>query len=303
MKTPKLRIDQEFASLLEPHSPEELEQLEELLIADGCRDAIVVWRGTNIIVEGMTRYAICRKHGIRFKVVYRAFRSREEAIRFIHDNQLGRRNISAEAKHRLREERIKRVVEAHIINGQSKRSVAAQEGVSESQIRRDLAEANSGAPYGAPDLKNSGENNTLANKVEGKDGKLYPAARPKLLPEILELNLSPRLISDIEQWPHGKQKDFLSHFKAERDARKAYHAVLGQREPGDEDAPKKNGAVVFDWKKIEMHYGPLIRAIDDLKRAYPVQVDPSKCDLMREHLGEFLTVWTEEGKRLTKSKV
>lgn len=191
--TKKLVIDAEFQKVLEPHSPEELQQLEENLMNDGCRDAIVVWKGKGIIVEGATRKILCDKHDIPYKINSIAFESREEVVRWIVDNQLGRRNISAEAKHAIREARIK-IVEKLRADGNSLRSIAETAGVSESQIRRDLSNSpennDSGAPPGAPEMNNSAKNDTSSNKgeakktgtpetVTGKDGKTYKARNPR----------------------------------------------------------------------------------------------------------------------------
>jgi len=88
----KLEIDAEFASLIPPLSAEEYMQLEENLLAEGCRDALVVWNG--VLIDGHNRYGICQKHGLEFKVYSHEFSGREDALRFIILNQFGRRNLS-----------------------------------------------------------------------------------------------------------------------------------------------------------------------------------------------------------------
>ena len=87
-------IDPEFKRLLPELSETELEYLEANIIQDGCRDPIVLWN--NIIVDGHHRYEICKRHRISFKTESLQFSCREEAIRWICLNQLGRRNISPE---------------------------------------------------------------------------------------------------------------------------------------------------------------------------------------------------------------
>jgi hypothetical protein len=74
--------------------PEEYRQLEENIVRDGCRDPIVVWG--NIIIDGHHRYEICEKRGIPFQTKEMQFQSREEAMRWICLNQMGRRNITTE---------------------------------------------------------------------------------------------------------------------------------------------------------------------------------------------------------------
>jgi len=89
----RIEIDPDFQSLIPPLSTEERTQLEANLIADGCRDPLVLW-GT-ILVDGHNRYEICARLGIDFDVVQREFTDREDAIQWIIRNQFGRRNLSA----------------------------------------------------------------------------------------------------------------------------------------------------------------------------------------------------------------
>ena len=93
MQSPLPRIDPEFKALIPPLSPEEYAQLEQNILAGRkCRDAIVVWRDT--IVDGHNRVRICAAHGIPFEIKEMHFESRSEAMLWILDNQLGRRNLT-----------------------------------------------------------------------------------------------------------------------------------------------------------------------------------------------------------------
>lgn len=92
----KLKIDKEFKTLIPPLSPKEYEQLEANIIADGCREPIVIWNG--YIIDGHNRYEICKKNHIGYKVKEMSFESRDEAVVWICTNQLGRRNIAEETR-------------------------------------------------------------------------------------------------------------------------------------------------------------------------------------------------------------
>ena len=91
-----LKINKEFKDLIRPLRHKELLQLEENLLADGCRDPIVTWNG--FIVDGHNRYELCQRHQIPITVVEKYFQSKEEAIAWICANQLGRRNITDETR-------------------------------------------------------------------------------------------------------------------------------------------------------------------------------------------------------------
>lgn len=96
-----ITIDSEFAGIIPPQSEDERAGLEASLLAEGCRDALVIWQGHNILVDGHHRYAICTQHGIPFQTVEREFASREDVIVWIAQNQLARRNIVQFVKDRL----------------------------------------------------------------------------------------------------------------------------------------------------------------------------------------------------------
>ena len=86
-------IDDEMRDLIPALLPEEYELLRSSIIAEGCRDAILVWNG--MIVDGHNRYRICTECGIEYETKEMAFDNRQDAILWILRNQLGRRNINA----------------------------------------------------------------------------------------------------------------------------------------------------------------------------------------------------------------
>jgi N6-adenosine-specific RNA methylase IME4 len=87
-----MNIDKEFRSLIPQLTAEEYAGLEQSVIAEGCRDALITWKGT--LIDGHNRYEICTKHGIPFNTSEKAFESREKVIEWIILNQFGRRNLS-----------------------------------------------------------------------------------------------------------------------------------------------------------------------------------------------------------------
>lgn len=92
-------VDKEFKNLIPPLTAEEYAGLEESILSEGCRDAIVLWGET--IIDGHNRYEICTKHGMNFQTVQRDFGSRDDVIEWIIKNQFGRRNLPAYERARL----------------------------------------------------------------------------------------------------------------------------------------------------------------------------------------------------------
>jgi len=89
----ELKINERFKKFIPPLSDSEVQLLKEDILANGCRDPLVVWNG--IIVDGHHRYAICKEYGIPFEVVEKSFSDESEALIWIAKNQLGRRNLNA----------------------------------------------------------------------------------------------------------------------------------------------------------------------------------------------------------------
>ena len=94
MKLADLKVDDEFKNLIQPLTADELEQLEKNILDDGeVREPLVTWNG--VILDGHNRYSILQKHpDIPFKTMEMIFLSRNEALIWIINNQLGRRNLN-----------------------------------------------------------------------------------------------------------------------------------------------------------------------------------------------------------------
>jgi len=86
-----MNINPKFKSLIPPLAPEELTQLEANIVADGCRDPLVTWRGT--LLDGHNRYDICTRRGIKFETVEHEFETEAHARIWMRNNQRGRRNL------------------------------------------------------------------------------------------------------------------------------------------------------------------------------------------------------------------
>lgn len=88
-----LVIDPEIRDFL-PRDPEEVKLLEGLLVEEGCRNGLVVWRERGVVVDGNTRYEICARNNIPFAVEFKSFESKAEAMQWALDTQRARRNLT-----------------------------------------------------------------------------------------------------------------------------------------------------------------------------------------------------------------
>lgn len=86
-------VFEELKAYIDPLTNDEYEALERSLLAEGCRDALVLWG--DILVDGHNRYGICRKHGIAFNTVQNTrFQSMADVHLWMIEQHLGRRSVS-----------------------------------------------------------------------------------------------------------------------------------------------------------------------------------------------------------------
>ena len=78
----RLKIDPEFKNLIPPLTTEEYAGLEESILHEGCRDALIVWGDT--LIDGH----------IPFEIMEMFFPSRDDVKLWMLKNQLSRRNLS-----------------------------------------------------------------------------------------------------------------------------------------------------------------------------------------------------------------
>jgi phage N-6-adenine-methyltransferase len=156
----EITIDPEFQSFIPPLEALEFAQLEANILADGCRDPLVVWArikdATNdcyckdcsrpvtpeigdgiwkcptcgygvapaseemILLDGHNRLEICTANGIDYSILELSFSSRDAAMDWMDRNQLGRRNLSPEQTSLLRGRIYNRVKKANGKRGAEK---------------------------------------------------------------------------------------------------------------------------------------------------------------------------------------
>ncbi len=88
-----IQVLEELRVYIDPLTPEENDALERSILAEGCRDALVLWG--EVLVDGHNRYGICQKHGIPFNTIQNpTFKSMDDVHLWMIDQHLGRRSVS-----------------------------------------------------------------------------------------------------------------------------------------------------------------------------------------------------------------
>jgi len=86
-------VKEELKAYIDPLTADEHEALERSILAEGCRDALVLWG--NVLVDGHNRYGICSRHGLPFNTVQNTrFKSMEDVHLWMIEQHLGRRSVS-----------------------------------------------------------------------------------------------------------------------------------------------------------------------------------------------------------------
>ncbi len=86
-------VNEALKAYIDPLTPDEHEALERSLLAEGCRDALVLWG--DVLVDGHNRYGLCQKHGLPFQTVQNPrFQSIEDVQLWMIEQHLGRRSLS-----------------------------------------------------------------------------------------------------------------------------------------------------------------------------------------------------------------
>jgi len=198
-----ITVLEELKSFIPPLLDSELAQLKANLLANGCKDPLLLWETTKdviglgsefepayVLIDGHNRYGICKEFGITFNVQLLSFNSFKEVKEHMIDLQLGRRNLNAQQASYLRGLRYNTEKNDVIGNLQGKKEeidsdgqnvhlekepkittaerLAKEYNVGEKTIRRDAAFAE-GLEKLTPTLRNevlSGKKKVDKNKIQ-----------------------------------------------------------------------------------------------------------------------------------------
>jgi hypothetical protein len=97
-----LTIHPDLQSLIPALTDDEAQQLEANLLADGCRDPLVVWQEEQTLLDGHHRLEICERHGLTYDVCEVSLPDLDAAKLWMIAHQLGRRNLTPEQMSYLR---------------------------------------------------------------------------------------------------------------------------------------------------------------------------------------------------------
>lgn len=140
---PEVRIDPEFEKMIRELTDDEFQRLEDLCMTYGVSDTLKVWKQKEsekpILLDGHNRLKIAMKRKLGYDIEeVPGVKTRADAINWIKQHQLGRRNVTKEEKAAMLATRASAKVGTHGAKASGARisDVAAQEGVSGRTISR-----------------------------------------------------------------------------------------------------------------------------------------------------------------------
>lgn len=205
-----MHIDKEFQSLIPPLTAEEYAGLEESILSEGCRDALITWG--DVLIDGHNRYEICTKHGIPFDTIEMDFPTRDDVIVWIIKNQFGRRNLPVYERARLAL-RLKPVVSAQAekrmlsgksdptqksAGGETRDELAKAAGVSHDTIAK-VEKIENAAP--APVIEASRKNELSVNAAY-QVTKMEPEQQEEVAERIEQGEKPKEVVADVQKRPH-----------------------------------------------------------------------------------------------------
>jgi ParB-like chromosome segregation protein Spo0J len=95
VKGQKYTIDPEFKKIFSRMPPDQFEDLKASILKNGVQDALVIWEGENILLDGHNRHNACKELGIKdIPTRTESCTDRQDAKMWIVKTQFTRRNMT-----------------------------------------------------------------------------------------------------------------------------------------------------------------------------------------------------------------
>ena len=188
-----ITVNEELLAYIDPLTPEENEALERSLLAEGCRDALVLWG--EVLVDGHNRHRICTQHGIPFNTVQNTrFTSIDDVHLWMIEQHLGRRSVS-DFQRGVLALRKKDILTARV---QPSAPDSASPSVSESAPAQPKPEA---VPTREAVAKEARISNNTVNQIE----KIQKSAAPELVAAVKSGTISINAAATVASLPMDAQ--------------------------------------------------------------------------------------------------
>ena len=212
--TTNITVNDELKAYIDPLTSDEYAALERSLLAEGCRDALVLWG--DLLIDGHNRYGICQKHGISFNTVQNeSFKSMDDVHLWMIDNHLGRRSVS-DFQRGVLALRKKEILSARV--AQAKEATATTDAEAAAAVAAEPALTRDVIARAA----------RVSSVTLGQIEKIQKTATPELVNAVKNGVVSINAAAVISSLPEDKQKEAVAGGKKElrQVARQAREAKL-----------------------------------------------------------------------------
>lgn len=229
----QIQINDVLRDYIEPLTAAERSALERSLLAEGCRDALVLWN--DVLVDGHNRYSICQQHGIPFKVTQNtSFKDMEDVMLWMIDNHLGRRSVSDFQRGVL-------ALRQQEILAKREQVVKEQAKAEDAAIAPPDPEAEEPAP---PKTKAKREDIARAARLSantlGQIEKITRSATPELVEAVRSGTISINAAATVASLPEEDQKSAVAGGR--KFLQQAAREIREQRAANRPPKPPKEGA-------------------------------------------------------------
>jgi len=196
-----ITVKEELRAYIDPLTQDEHDALERSILAEGCRDALVLWG--DVLVDGHNRHGICQKHGIPFNTVQNTgFKSMDDVHLWMIDQHLGRRSVS-DFQRGVLALRKKEIVAARL-----QLAKAAATTPEPSAQARDAAEATSTPPWDAdplPTRESIARAARISSTTVSQIEKIQKEAAPELVAAVKAGDISINAAAAVASLPVEEQ--------------------------------------------------------------------------------------------------
>lgn len=257
-------VKQELKAYIDPLTADEHEALERSILAEGCRDALVLWG--DVLVDGHNRHGICQKHGLPFNTVQNTrFKSMEDVHLWMIEQHLGRRSVSD--------------FQRGVLALRKREILAGRKRIEQEQLQResdgtadDAVEAQDSPPWEpAPKLSRAelAREAKLSSNQIGMIERIRAQAAPEVVEAVKSGQLSISAAAAVASLPEDEQRAAASAGKDElkQAARRAREANRKPRAPRPDTLP--DAVADADEDALATRDAEVLAALEQLGEGIP----------------------------------
>jgi len=287
------RLDAEIQALLPQREPDERERLKLLIRRDRYVDDLVVLDvqgGDRILGDGHGRLEIAEDEGLNYKIRLVPVKSRQEAVQWVVDNQLGRRNLTDEQRAYYRGKKYLNARQAGVVAPVPVFRLPDQSPPPDPADRTDARniadQISEEAGVSIRTIFRDAEFAAALDEMEGQEKEEALAGEAGPRKEVVARVKGTKGILCERCKRVGAVKGCMDCLELRRDKRGKARTGSHRQPQSPKTKGSTNGAETFNWRDFSAQWGALFRQIDLLGHACKCK-EGLKAQALREQLKSF----------------